>query len=456
MTIYRRLLTKCTCGSLNWERCSCPRNKFWSLRYDRDGKPVERVLRGITRREDAARIMAAEGRLHSDSDRKAWFSFMDGRKLRNTYATVGAIVKSYLGAAIALVAKETSARNVQSLRLVLAHALGLWRQHEGGIRGVRIGDRVPDEGKIAALPASVLTKDLVRKYQAARLGAETVDLRAARQGNSSINSTLSQARGVFSKDAMLEKLAELRLPDLAGFLKARLLPQVAGGPEPIGVELFARVYEAWSALVPSADHELYLCQWLLRQTGLRTEYVLSLRGSWLREAAGGGWELDVRARPEEGFALKPKTSPQRVPLAGELAEVLLARREQHGPAACVLLPRGSITARTELVRRRHNAWLKNIIGGRGQMCQGNHRLRDTVASVCRALWGLDVAQMALGHSSPMTTAKHYAQLDFRVSELMRADLAAWARMSGRVVPFSPPAPAAAAAVTARALGDMCR
>ncbi|RYD30620.1 MAG: hypothetical protein EOP86_19620 [Verrucomicrobiaceae bacterium] len=90
----------------------------------------------------------------------------------------------------------------------------------------------------------------------------------------------------------------------------------------------------------------------------------------------------------------------------------------------MLLPEGADHERWDLVHRRHNAWLKGMIGGAGETTQGNHRLRDTVASI---LWSIDrptAAQEALGHSSVDTTAKHYGK-KIHVSPAMRAEMAAW-------------------------------
>jgi integrase len=78
------------------------------------------------------------------------------------------------------------------------------------------------------------------------------------------------------------------------------------------------------------------------------------------------------------------------------------------------------------VAKKHNFWLKGMIGGRGEKVQGNHRLRDTVCSALWSLYGPSAAQEAAGHVSPVTTSKHYAKHMSTVPAGMVEELAVWA------------------------------
>ena len=361
---------------------------------------------------------AARGMLEGWNDARMIGAFEQARMVRQV-ATLGDIFAAYLADGVRILNKEKSQRrNVQSLRRVVAFAKGLWRVHEGGIPGVKIGAMVADEGKIAKLPASVLTGELREQYfRAAQGGA--LDWNEPKDGNVSINSTLAQGCDVFSKNALYHKLKGLRLPPLEGFLKGPWLPEEDSKPDPLTVAQ----WEAMMAAVPALDRaqpEMGLVNALLRQTGLRSSYVEAARGNWL-ETHEGRTFLVIRNRQEEGFRKKRGTRDQQIPIGPGLAARLAART---GKTGYLVLPEGTATGRQELVGKQHNGWLKALIGGAGERGQGNHRLRDTVASV---LWSVDcptAAQEALGHSSVDTTAKHYGK-NIHVCPGMREELAAW-------------------------------
>ena len=351
-------------------------------------------------------------------------------RMRRNVATLGEVFDAYLAEGVRILKDEKSQRrNVNSLRRVVAYALGLWRVHEGGIKGVKIGAMVADEAKIGKLPASVLTSGLREEYFRAAQGG-TLDWNEPMEGNVSINSTLGQGCDVFSKNALYHKLKGLALPDLSGFLKGPWLPEEDATPDPLGIDEFTAMVGAANGLYRT-DRELWLVNVLLRQTGLRSSYVESARHSWLVKH-GGRWWIEIKNRPAEGtpdekgrypvpaFRKKRGTRDQQIPLSAEVARVLRGRKEW------LVLPDGTMGQRGELVDKRHNAWLKGIIGGLGERGQGNHRLRDTLASV---LWSLDkptAAQEALGHSSVDTTAKHYGK-KIHVSACMKGQVRAWMR-----------------------------
>lgn len=406
----------------------------WYLRLKFPGKPEKLMNSGydICGRcmscEDAAGLReregcgcrvkpsrAARGMLEGWNDARMIGAFEQARMVRSV-ATLGEVFAAYLAEGVRILKDEKSQRrNVNSLRRVVAYAKGLWRVHEGGIAGVKIGAMVADEARIGKLPASVLTGELREEYFRAAQGRR-LDWNEPQEGNVSINSTLAQGCDVFSKNSLYHKLKGLQLPDLEGFLKGPWLPEEDSKPDPLSVE----AWEAMMAAVPALDRthpELGLVNAMLRQTGLRSSYVEAARGTWLERHEGRTF-LVVRNRPEEGFRKKRGTRDQQVPISEGLAARLAGRQ------GFLVLPEGTAAGRNELVSKQHNGWLKGIIGGQGERGQGNHRLRDTVASV---LWSTDcptAAQEALGHSSVDTTAKHYGK-KIHVCDSMRAELGAW-------------------------------
>jgi integrase len=378
-----------------------------------------------------ARAEAIERKLVAELNGERWeavFALLEDSKLRRTGATVGEVIAAYMAPGVRILKSEKQARrNVNDLRNVIAYAKDLWTKHTGGVRGIKIGAEIADVAKIDALPASILTKDLVRSYFSARQGGE-IDWNEPDDDNGIINSMLGHARDVFGKAAMELKLDKLRLPDVSGFRTFPLLPEESPEAHPLTPDEFAAMVAA-AHEVQAAEPELWLVNVLLRRTGLRSSYLLAAKSSWL-EREGDRWHLAIRNRKDEGFRKKRGTRDQAIPLDDELAAVLTARD------GFLVLPAGTAGERDDLVRRRHNAWLKSQIGGLGETTQGNHRLRDTVASALWTLYGSAAAQEALGHASADTTAKHYAKRLTSVNEVMRQELAAWAPRGGKIIPMA--------------------
>jgi len=338
---------------------------------------------------------------------------LDGQRARRMCCTIGAIVKAWEDDAVRIVKDDKGHRRVAAeLRRVVAYARNLWTLNEGGVRGVKLGDRIPDKARIDALPASILTGGLVREYFKARQDG-ALDVSEAQPGNTSINSTLRQARVAFSRKALAYKYDGLTLPDLSSFMREPMLPQEDSEPAPVR----AAEFDAMLAAAAAAPAELALVNMILRQTGLRSGSVEALRADWL-EKLKDGWWMHVRVR-------KGRTALYSVPISRELAARILRRRRK--PA--VVLPDGTPGQRRELVHKLHNEWLKGHIGGAGERVQGNHRLRDTVATALLSWLGMDAAKLALGHADEKTTQKHYARLRMDVSEAMKQELAAWRRIS---------------------------
>ena len=298
------------------------------------------------------------------------------------------------------------------LRRVVANARDLWTKHTGGVRGVKLGDPIPDKARIDTLPASILTGALVHEYFKARQDG-VLDVSEPQPGNTSINSTLRQARVAFSRKAMAYKYEKLKLPDVAGFMREPLLPQGDSEPHPVR----AAEFDAMLAAAAAAPKEIALVNMILRQTGLRSGSLEALRADWL-EKLKDGWWMHVRVR-------KGRTTLYSVPISRELAARILRRRRK--PA--VVLPDGTAAQRHELVHKLHNEWLKGFIGGAGERVQGNHRLRDTVATALLSWLGMDAAKLALGHADEKTTQKHYARLRIDVSGAMQTELVAWGRLT---------------------------
>jgi integrase len=325
-----------------------------------------------------------------------------------------------------LSSRTAARRNVTDLALVCAYGKDLWTINDGGRKGVKVGARVPDLDRIQKLSCGVLTEGLVESYFVARqseaglTGGQMVNIEAVQ--NAAWNKTLGHACDVFGEDARRHAFKGLSLPDVSGFVKAPRLPEVEALPEPFSAVEFAELCGTFDALRVSQP-DLWLLNLITRQTGMRPRYVMGLRGSWLVEGDGGRWFIELKSRPEEGFGKKKGRKSATLNQLIPVTDMVRAEIQRRGPGLTVGAALGK-SARADL-GREHNALIKRVVKDEGSHGQGAYRYRDTVACVLGFLLGLEAAQRALGHKTALTTLQHYTRDLPRVSDLMRAELAAW-------------------------------
>lgn len=326
-------------------------------------------------------------------------------------------------------AEKECRRCLNELLRVLAYAHDLWTTVEQGRWRQKHEVRMPDRERIGKLATSVLNGETVRAYLRARSIEEcgSASWAEARAEHLRINAMVRNARDMLRAKAwahLYEPAGLVKPAKLEEFLTFDLLKQIESEPEPLSAEEFGRMVEAATMLEHSSDEierEVALCNALMRATGLRSASVEVAQHDWL-EKRHDGWWLVVRA-------VKSGTRKYDVPITDALAARFAGR------TGFLILPHGSAAQRAEVVDKRHNRFLKATLGtaGRGQ---GNHRLRDTVAAVCRSWLTLDIAVEMLGHEDERTTRKHYARVRQDVSEIMTREMDAARRLQGKVVPFA--------------------
>jgi hypothetical protein len=322
--------------------------------------------------------------------------------------------------------REDARRNLTDLALVMAHALDMWTINEGGRRGVKVGARVPDLNRIRAVSVGRLNELLVNAYFLSRQierGIATDDFPPKvswrkHEAHGAINSTLEHARDVFGTSAQQRAFNHLNLPNMTSFLKALSLPEGKRLPSPFKSQDFAALCETFDAL-RDTEPDLWLLNVISRQTGLRPRYVMNLQASWLELGNEDQWWLVIEDRPDQGFEVKEGTTNQTIPITRELRDLIAAR-----PEGRVIAGQSHETARENLCKR-HNHLIKTHLGEVGSHSQGAYRYRDTVASALAHLRGVDYAQWALGHTTSITTLKHYTSALTGVSDQMKRELRAW-------------------------------
>jgi integrase len=214
-------------------------------------------------------------------------------------------------------------------------------------------------------------------------------------------------------------MKHLNLPPMDKFLKHPGLPEASVVPEPVRGDEFAAMLAAAEAL-PVGDVRRTI-NLILRQTGMRSGSLVHLHRDWM-EQFPDGWVMHLRR-------VKGGTAEYSVPVTEEVAQAVLGSDGYTLP--------GDEAARARAVQA-HSAWVKTVIGETASRSeQGNHRLRDTAASIAFSWLGRDAAVEMLGNGREVNK-KHYARLRIPVTDAMRHELRAALRLTqpGNVVPMA--------------------
>lgn len=347
----------------------------WFRRVTRGGQTHYFNL-GPDRDEAARRADALEGYLKLpeatvEEAQRRWHGGV-AKTTERVEVTVGDILKAH--EALALDVRSQTARKYRlCLQVVVRRALG--------------GKVVPCEQ-----PASILTGDLVRRFQAESLRGYSSDRDLMRRRRSA-NSVLRNARAMFGQRSLF--LLREVLPELSvdGFLRepffqrvsqsrrwnrpqAEVVHGVFGGLE----ELRRDHPQAWMAVL------LALC------AGLRRSEIAAARSAWLADGA-------VRVQVEEDFTPKSRESRS----AGMPA---WAFEQVKATAGHIYVLDGSNSTRYWATINGAVAWLR----ARGLGDNPLHQCRKLYGAWVASTQSLFVAQRWLGHASAQITSDFYADV----------------------------------------------
>ena len=202
-------------------------------------------------------------------------------------------------------------------------------------------------------------------------GGGSVDFVTPRKINTSINSMLRQARGVFSRRALtIYERADVVVPaEVQGFLKAPYLRELSHrySDHPIPKEQIAKLNKDLPKL-KETDERLWAIHLMIRLMGLRDSEIARARRHWLVKRDKVAY-LVINRREGE---LAPKRSDGEVPVPNELLKYF----ESH--ESDFLIPAANATERAGLVYKEHSKWVRERVPGRTKT---NHELRKWAGSV---------------------------------------------------------------------------
>ncbi|XHR29871.1 MAG: hypothetical protein ACFUZC_04820 [Chthoniobacteraceae bacterium] len=322
-------------------------------------------------------------------------------KLKSDYATIQDILDRYkarAGVVLELMPK-TVRGNMLALKAICRKVMG-------------------EEVNLAHVKASELTAKLLETYKLKCREASAGDYCQAERSKRSANSTITQARSLFTKGAM--PLYEgLKLPDLKEFKEVAKFSLQQGTPYlPIPAPVIeAMEKEAHGALREKAPAQ-YLGYLMAIRLGMRDCEMVEARWEWLEEWPTGT-QMAIIVRPY--FA--PKGSEGRVPVSDDVLSEIKALGGPLEGGKGYILPAANQTERSESIYRGLSAWVRGYLPDR---VKSVHELRKHAGSiVATQTKSLVHAQRFLRHRSVVTTERHYATLLDQLAPLTSAMWQAW-------------------------------
>jgi integrase len=318
---------------------------------------------------------------------------VDALRAKSPYCSVGEILAEYEARAerVLRITHKTRLVNSGAILGLVAEGLGISREAARARR------------------AECLTGDLIRKFVAAGRDAGMAD--------AGIASRLRKARAVVAPLACEMLYGKLKLPDLDGFRKQ---PVSLEGPKDLGFRPFPEDVrmrlERTMAGLRDVLPGVYLTYLAMARLGLRNCEVWPMRWSWFRVGAGGQVVLEIRDRPDEGFATKTGEARDLMVPVGLWEELRAVRGEDDRE---YFLPAATMTERRKVTERDINHVLRPILSG---YRAGAYELRRWAGSLVWSTQGPAAAQQFLGHTSIRTTEKYYARFLKPVSAVSAPDL----------------------------------
>jgi len=269
--------------------------------------------------------------------------------------------------------------------------------------------------EVEAMSATYLTGDLIKKYQEAVVAAAGDDHIKRDTAMRTANSTLRQARSLFSKgrtNRFANIYEKLSMPDLNDFMQfpyLRATKKLYSAPPPGLVE---KTWEESAKLKITAPN-LYLAFLLGACAGLRRKEIAYARRSWFsaRTLGNGRRAVVVEVMTEADF--RPKGKRKRdIPVSPFVLDEIMKLRGELLPTDYIMPQEGTPRDGLETIRCQKtfavfNKWMTGI-GWETRMKL--HELRKFFGALVAEQFGIYTAKEFLGHASVTTTEDSYSTM----------------------------------------------
>jgi integrase len=219
----------------------------------------------------------------------------------------------------------------------------------------------------------------------------------------SANSTLRQARSLFSRDMLeyYERHTTIRLPDISKFLAAPGFKGVGkleyhAPADAIIAKTFAALEKLGAADASASDRNIFVACWCALGFGLRASEIAKVRRNWFTEIDGAVWLAGSELAKNKKY---PRVRAQ----LGAWQKLAPLVKDLAGEAFVI---QGTDTERKEDVFRRVSEWMRGL----GWQTQHHvHELRAWAGCQIaeKSERGLLDAQTFLRHAQYSTTEKFY-------------------------------------------------
>lgn len=305
--------------------------------------------------------------------------------------TIKQVVDFYLktmGSSRKGVKTDTAKKNIAQLRKILLYGQESY-QHRKWI--------ISPPKNIFNVPVSFLTEELVDEFQEYMLmQVEEGDYINEIRVSNSANSTLRQARSVFSKKAMAQyRKGKLSVEYPFGFMNVPCLPTTSAQYTPSMDNLKGLFAELSYLREANVDH--YIVRMLGLFVGLRPSEI-----KWLEKGkvySSGYWKVAIEVTKH---FMPKKYHIRRVKIPIELGEHLSSLWKANGSEFVVS---GHETYRTSDLFREINPHLRDNFLPDVQ--KPSYDMRKIFASACSLELGFDVTHRRMGHKLVTTTQKFY-------------------------------------------------
>lgn len=244
-------------------------------------------------------------------------------------------------------------------------------------------------------PVSVLTSEVAIEFRRFILD-KIADKAERRKKADSLNSTLRQAKAIFSKDAMnLYDESNYVVPYPESFMNVSFLRNTK---RTYRLPEYDKIEKIFLGLLNLREQQtdIYICLILALYVGLRHEEISQLPRSAIRKT--NRWRAHITDQPD--FTVKDYEE-RDIPIPDKLAEHILNLTD---PESDYLIA-GHLTYRTHTLPDTVNEYLR--AQGLDDIQKPTHELRKWYGSAINYVYSLKVAQHRLGHANDSTTKKSY-------------------------------------------------
>jgi len=249
-------------------------------------------------------------------------------------------------------------------------------------------------------PVTCLTPHVVDKFKDIMLSEEAANSLSKKelmQKKNGVNSTIRQARSLFSKKAKaIYRLAKIEFPFPHGFMEVSVFSTADHDFSLPDIECIKGIFSELREL-KKTNQDKYLVRLLGLFVGLRPQEIKWLRKDRVRNS--GYWYIRIEITDEfdsKGYVVR------NVPIPEELALEIQTTCKDNGSEFVIS---GHKTYRTKKLFDTINDELRqNYLHG---VRRPSYELRKFFATGCKLAHGLETTHERMGHKDRKTTEKYY-------------------------------------------------